>query len=74
MPEHQTLVILMAAIPKDPVQAELHPQWNLDADGSYVSEEHLPDYAEDPKARSEHWLWTVNGFGPVKEMMDDPAK
>lgn len=74
VPEHSTLVISLAAVPKDPAQTELHPEWNLDADGSYVSKEHLAEYADDPEARGEHWLSTKKGFGPVREMMNDPAK
>jgi len=72
--EHQTLVILLAAVPKEPAQTELHPQWNLDSDGSYIGKENLADYSDDPEARGEHWLLTEKGFGPVKEMMIDPAK
>ncbi len=42
---------------------ELHPIWNLDADG---------EYGED--GREEHWLWTEKGFGKVTDMMTDPTK
>jgi len=73
-PEHQTLVILLAAVPQNSEAVELHPAWNLDADGSYVGAENLALYADDPEVRAEHWLWTEAGFGPVREMMRDPAK
>lgn len=73
-PEHNTLVVLLAASPADPQRAELHPAWNLDADGSYVGAEGLAAYADDPEARAEHWLVTAKGFGPVKEMMHSPDK
>lgn len=42
---------------------ELHPMWNLDADGEYGEE-----------GREEHWLVTEKGFGKVKDMMTDPSK
>ena len=74
VPKHQTLVISLAAVPKDAEKVELHPEWNLDPDGSYVGKEHLAAYADDPEARGEHWLWTENGYGPVREVMTDPAK
>lgn len=74
VPEHQVLVISLAASEKDAEKVELHPGWNLDADGSYAGKEHLSEYADDPEARAEHWLWTEKGFGPVKEMMADPEK
>lgn len=73
-PEHQTLVILLAAVPQNSEAVELHPAWNLDADGSYVGAENLALYADDPEVRAEHWLVTDKGFGPVREMMRDPAK
>lgn len=73
-PEHQTLVILLAAVPQNSEAVELHPAWNLDADGSYVGAENLALYADDPEVRAEHWLLTEAGFGPVREMMRDPEK
>ena len=73
-PEHQTLVILLAAVPQNSEAVELHPAWNLDADGSYLGAENLHLYADDPEVRAEHWLWTDKGFGPVREMMREPAK
>lgn len=72
-PEGRTLTLSIAAAPKHPEQVELHPMWNLDADGSYVGDS-LEDYADDEEARAEHWLWTEKGFGPVAEMMEDPSK
>lgn len=74
VPEHRVLVIALAATAKEESQAEVHPQWNLDADGSYVGAENMAAYADDPEARAEHWLWTEKGFGPVKEAMSDPGK
>ena len=72
--EHEMLVISLAAVPVDGGAYELHPAWNLDADGSYVGAESLAEYADDPEARAEHWLWTEKGFGPVGQTMSDPAK
>lgn len=73
MPEKRMLTLSIAAAPKHPEQVELHPMWNLDADGSYVGDS-LEDYADDEEARAEHWLWTEKGCGPVAEMMEDPSK
>lgn len=67
-PEQKILVISAVAAPANPETAELHPMWNLDADGAYVSKEHLGLYADDEEVRGEHWLWTASGYGPVKEM------
>ena len=47
--------------------------WNLDPDGSYVGDD-AEALAEDEEARSEHWLLTEKGFGPVREMMNDGSK
>jgi len=74
VPERRMLVISLAASAKEESQAEVHPEWNLDADGSYVGAENMSAYADDPEARAEHWLWTEKGFGPVKEAMSDPGK
>ena len=74
VPEHKVLVVSLAAVPRNDRAFELHPRWNLDADGSYVGKENLADYADDPEARGEHWLMTAKGFGPVKDVMSDPAK
>lgn len=67
-PEQKILVISAVAAPANPETAELHPMWNLDADGAYVGKEHLGLYADDEDARGEHWLWTASGYGPVEEM------
>lgn len=74
VPEHQMLVISLAAVARQADRMELHPEWNLDADGSYVGKAYLDAYADDPEARGEHWLWTRDGFGPVSEVMTDPSK
>ncbi len=42
---------------------ELHPMWNLDADGALGDE-----------GREEHWLWTAKGFGKPEDVMADPSK
>ncbi len=42
---------------------ELHPMWNLDADGALGEE-----------GREEHWLWTEKGFGKPEDMMADSTK
>lgn len=68
-PEQNVLVVSLAATAADPETAELHPMWNLDADGSYVGPENLDAYAEDEEARAVHWLWTEKGMGPVEEMV-----
>lgn len=72
--EQKVLVISLAAVPKDAQRFELHPQWNLDADGGYVGADALDSYADDPDARAEHWLWTEKGFGPIDEAMQNPTR
>ena len=57
--EQRFLTVSLTAVPSNPERAELHPMWNLNADG------------ED---REEHWLWTEEGFGPVREVMKHPEK
>lgn len=74
LPEQKLMTISLAARPKNESEVELHPMWNLDADGSYVGPENLDEYADDEEARGEHWLWTEKGFGPVNEMMEDASK
>ena len=69
LPEDHILVVSVTAAAANPEAYELHPMWNLDADGSYVGKEHLGEYAEDEEARGEHWLWTGHGYGPVAEMV-----
>lgn len=71
-PEQNVLVVSVLATAANPEAFELHPMWNLDADGSYVGKENLELYAnadEDGEDRAEHWLWTKKGFGPVAEMV-----
>lgn len=68
--KQKTFAVSLQAAVKDATAYELHPEWNLDADGSYVS--NLS--GEDEEERTEHWLWTEAGFGPVKEMMTDSSK
>lgn len=68
-PAQRLMVVSLAARVKDPEKAELHPMWNLDADGAYVGKENLADYAGDEESRGEHWLWTEQGFGPVDEIV-----
>lgn len=68
-PEQNVLVVSLEATAADPEKNELHPMWNLDADGSYVGPENLAAYADDEEARAVHWLWTEDGMGPVAEMV-----
>lgn len=74
IPEERLMTISLAARPQNDAAIELHPMGDLDADGSYVGPENLEKYAEDEEARAEHWLWTENGFGPIREVMRDPSK
>lgn len=67
--EQNVLVVSLEASAADPEHTELHPRWNLDADGSYVGKKNLAPYADDEEARTEHWLWTEAGYGPVAEMV-----
>lgn len=69
VPEEKVLVVALAAAAAEPDKAELHPMWNLDADGAYVGKDNLGLYADDEEARGEHWLWTSAGFGPVVDMV-----
>lgn len=71
--EEKLLVITLNVAPKAPESTELHPMWNLDADGSYVGGD-APLGTGDDEDRGDHWLWTKKGFGPVKDMMLDPDK
>ncbi len=68
-PEQNVLVVSVIATAANPEAFELHPMWDLDADGSYVGKENLELYADDEEARGEHWLWTKKGYGPVAEMV-----
>lgn len=67
--EQGVLVVSVMAAAADPEQTELHPMWNLDADGAYVGEGGATDPSADGEDRAVHWLWTKNGFGPVAEMI-----
>lgn len=66
--EEGVLVVSVLASARSPEKTELHPMWNLDADGVYVSKDAVID-PEDEEARTEHWLWTQDGFGPVEKMV-----
>lgn len=74
LPEEQLLVLAVTATPRDSHTVELHPLWNLDADGSYVGSDFDAAAAQDSEDRAEHWLWTDKGYGPVRQMMTDPDK
>ena len=73
VPQEKLLTVSLRAVEADPRTQELHPMWNLDPDGSYVGDD-AEALAEDEEARSEHWLLTEKGFGPVREMMNDGSK
>lgn len=73
VPQEKLLTVSLRAVEADPRTQELHPMWNLDPDGSYVGDDEEA-LAEDEEARSEHWLITEKGFGPVREMMNDGSK
>lgn len=72
--EKRFLSIILSAVPKAGAQYELHPLWNLDADGAYIGEGGETNPESDGIDRAVHWLWTQKGFGPLEEVMDDPAK
>ncbi|MGN0778452.1 MAG: hypothetical protein ACI4MJ_04825 [Aristaeellaceae bacterium] len=74
LPEEQLLVLAVTAAPRDSQTVELHPLWNLDADGSYVGSDLDAAAAQDSEDRAEHWLWTDKGHGPVRQMMANPDK
>ncbi len=68
--EQHFLVVSFVAAPVNPETTELHPLWNLDADGAYVGEGGNPNPQSDGEDRAVHWLWVGNGnFGPVEEMI-----
>lgn len=67
--EEQVMVVALSATPKEPETYELHPMWNLDADGAYVGKGGAEQPASDGEDRSVHWLWTRDGFGPVEQMV-----
>lgn len=66
--DRKLLVLSVTATLTDPDTYELHSMGDLDTDGSYVGDD-LEAYAEDEEARSEHWLWTESGYGPVADMI-----
>lgn len=67
--EQRVLVTSVMAVAADPEHTELHPMWNMDADGAYVGPDGAADPAGDGEDRAVHWLWTTEGFGPVEEMV-----
>jgi len=67
--EEQVMVVALTAVPRNPEAYELHPMWNLDADGAYVGEGGAEAPLSDGEDRSVHWLWTLDGFGPVEQMI-----
>ena len=56
----------------EPDRVELHPESFLDLDGGYIgpNSDAVPGKGE----HTEHYLWTSDGYGPVKEQVDDPSK
>lgn len=73
LPDQMMLTVSTAASAKAGTDIELHPKLNMDVDGSYVGDS-IALYSDDEEARSDHWLWTNEGHGPIKEMMADPLK
>lgn len=67
--EKNVLVVSLKATPKESEAYELHPMWNLDADGAYVGEGGSIAPETDGEDRAVHWLWTTEGFGPVADMV-----
>ena len=65
----RVLVVSVMAEVADPAVHELHPMWNLDADGAYVGEGGAAEPASDGEDRAVHWLWTKRGFGPVEKLI-----
>lgn len=65
----RVLVVSVMAEVADPAVHELHPMWNLDADGAYVGEGGAVEPASDGEDRAVHWLWTKRGFGPVEKLI-----
>ena len=68
------MVVALTAMPRDPESYELHPMWNLDADGSYVGEGGAENPETDGEDRAVHWLWTPDGFGPAEQMIASGKK
>lgn len=67
--EEQVMVVSLTATPKDAATYELHPMWNLDADGAYVGEGGAENPTADGEDRAVHWLWTPEGFGPIDQVV-----
>ena len=65
----KVLVVSVLAEAADSDGYELHPMWNLDADGAYMGESDTDNPASDGEDRAVHWLWTPNGFGPAEQMI-----
>lgn len=61
IPERKKLVFYISAKPKNPDKVEIYPEANLNVDG----------WEDD---RTDNWLWTEEGFGPVLEQVKDPNK
>lgn len=67
-PESGLLIVSVCAETRFPDTTELHPMWNLDADGAYVDlEEGVED--EEGEGHSVHFLWANGTYGPVEEMI-----
>ena len=67
--EEHVMVVSLTATPKEPASYELHPMWNLDADGAYVGEGGAVTPTTDGEDRAVHWLWTPEGFGPIDQVV-----
>ena len=67
--EERLLVVFLTAAPADPERYELHEKWLLDADGAYVGKDGASDPESSSKGRTEHWLWTREGIGPVDQLV-----
>lgn len=67
--EQKILMVSVVASAADDAVYELHPMWNLDADGAYVGKGGAENPVSDGEDRAVHWLWTNSGFGPVEQMV-----
>ena len=72
VPEEKLMTLSVRISARQMEICELHPMMNLDADGAYMG----PDGPIEPGSEEhlEHYLWTDEGYGPVAQMMDDPAR
>jgi hypothetical protein len=68
--QNNVFTLSIAARVTDEAKYELYSLWHLDCDGYYSD---TPD-PDDPESRTEHWLWTPNGFGLPEDVMNDPSK